>query len=143
MKTFIIGFLMLISTISLAQDSRRFEIVDSLKTARTSVLKDIEGFLYSSIIFDQIAPNDSVMICMMTDSLDIKHNRDTIRCYLRNLSTYTETASGLITNLSTASTYGGVEIAFLNPNIRKIWIKMIDATTIAPTIYFRLRGIAY
>lgn len=115
------------------------DIVDSLKAGRTSVRLKISGNLYNSVVFEQITSGDSVQICTMTDSLGKYHSRDTIKAYLRNVSTLAEISGGLVTGMVSATTFGRPEFSIVNPIIQYIYLKLMDNSDSKPTVYFRIR----
>lgn len=136
----ILGFLIIAAASEVSRDRLPYnKIYDSLKSTRLQVKIPWDAsYLYSSIIFDQIASTDSVGIYALTDSIHNKHGYDTIPLYTRNISTFSEYGSGLIDSLTSP-----VELSILSPNIEYLLIKLLDRQTTKPTVYFRMRGVTF
>jgi len=144
MKKLIVVILLLIMSTGIVMGQREYlepDKKDSLKTGRLAArISWGQSYLYTSVVFDQIAATDSVGIYAITDSLGPNHTSDTIKCYLRNMSTYAEYPNGLIDSVTSV---GGCEIFILNPNIKTLFFRLLDAQTTKPTIYFRIRGVTF
>lgn len=126
-KMFVILFL-LISTGLMAQAERVYQ-TDSVKSGRAAVSFLVNSrHNYNTVMLKSLISSDSVKIYAVNET------NDTTAVALRNLQTWSDLSSNLITGLT-----GNYEFLVLNPNIYRLVVKYVKAT-ISKTIPIRRRG---
>lgn len=126
-KMFVILFL-LISTGLMAQAERVYQ-TDSVKSGRATVSFLVNSrHNYNTVMLKSLISSDSVKIYAVNET------NDTTAVALRNLQTWSDLSSNLITGLT-----GNYEFLVLNPNIYRLVVKYVKAT-ISKTIPIRRRG---
>ncbi|MBL8008110.1 MAG: hypothetical protein JNJ56_11305 [Ignavibacteria bacterium] len=126
-RIFVILFL-LISTGLMAQAERVYQ-TDSVKSGRAAVSFLVNSrHNYNTVMLKSLISSDSVKIYAVNET------NDTTAVALRNLQTWSDLSSNLITGLT-----GNYEFLVLNPNIYRLVVKYVKAT-ISKTIPIRRRG---
>lgn len=126
-RIFVILFL-LISTGLMAQAERVYQ-TDSVKSGRATVSFLVNSrHNYNTVMLKSLISSDSVKIYAVNET------NDTTAVALRNLQTWSDLSSNLITGLT-----GNYEFLVLNPNIYRLVVKYVKAT-ISKTIPIRRRG---
>lgn len=126
-RIFVILFL-LISTGLMAQAERVYQ-TDSVKSGRATVSFLVNSrHNYNTVMLKSLISSDSVKIYAVNET------NDTTAVALRNLQTWSDLPSNLITGLT-----GNYEFLVLNPNIYRLVVKYVKAT-ISKTIPIRRRG---
>lgn len=126
-RIFVILFL-LISTGLMAQAERVYQ-TDSVKSGRAAVSFLVNSrHNYNTVMLKSLISSDSVKIYAVNET------NDTTAVALRNLQTWSDLSSNLITGLT-----GNYEFLVLNPNIYRLVVKYVKAT-ISKTILLRRRG---
>lgn len=126
-RIFVILFL-LISTGLMAQAERVYQ-TDSVKSGRAAVSFLVNSrHNYNTVMLKSLISSDSVKIYAVNET------NDTTAVALRNLQTWSDLSSNLITGLT-----GNYEFLVLNPNIYRLVVKYVKAT-ISKTISIRRRG---
>ena len=130
MKTIILSLLILIMSSAVFAQADRIATTDSLKSGRTSINFTVNSrHNYNTLTFKNLASLDSIKVYHLNES------GDTTAVSLRNLNSYTDLESNLITGLS-----GNYEFLILHPNLYKVIIKWVRTASLSKTIDIRRRG---
>lgn len=129
MKTLNAIIFFLIFTSGVYAQADRIYQTDSVKSGRASVNFIVNSrHNYNTIMLKALISSDSVKI------YSVNETGDTTAVALRNLNTWSDLPSNLITGLT-----GNYEFLILHPNIYKVVVKYVKSA-ISKTIYIRRRG---
>lgn len=135
MKTLILAlFLTLLIFGNVQSQSRSYQKLGYVDSLSTTFTVDIRDYLYNEVTFETLVSGNKLTICNMRDSISATHPRDTIPCYLNNVSTFDKYASGVITGL--AAPLGIAPFITVGQNLYFRWIS-------GARIYFRVTGRTY